>query len=107
MNPDVNQTNGTPVSTTEFAKPGVAANAPNAIEVEHIVKRYGEFTAVDDISFTVKDGEIFGLLGPNGAGKSTLIRMMTTLIPISGGRALIGGHDVSKEPDGARRRIGV
>ena len=48
----------------------------NAIEVDHIVKKYGDFTAVDDVSFNVKEGEIFGLLGPNGAGKSTLIRMM-------------------------------
>jgi ABC-2 type transport system ATP-binding protein len=78
-----------------------------AIAVEHIVKKYGDFTAVDDISFNVSDGEIFGLLGPNGAGKSTLIRMMTTLIPITSGRALIAGHDVAKEPDAARRTIGV
>lgn len=81
--------------------------AAAAIEVEHIVKKYGDFTAVDDVSFTVKEGEIFGLLGPNGAGKSTLIRMMTTLIPITSGRALISGHDVSKEPNAARRMIGV
>jgi ABC-2 type transport system ATP-binding protein len=80
---------------------------PNAIEVEHIVKRYGDFTAVDDISFQVRDGEIFGLLGPNGAGKSTLIRMMTTLIPITAGTARVGGHDVQKDPDAARRVIGV
>jgi len=86
---------------------GSAAAGAHAIEVEHIVKKYGDFTAVDDISFSVSDGEIFGLLGPNGAGKSTLIRMMTTLIPITAGRALIGGHDVSKEPDAARRMIGV
>lgn len=78
-----------------------------AIEVDHIVKKYGDFTAVDDVSFRVKDGEIFGLLGPNGAGKSTLIRMMTTLIPITAGHALIAGHDVSKEADAARRLIGV
>lgn len=85
-----------------------AANAlPNAIEVEHIVKKYGDFTAVDDVSFNVKEGEIFGLLGPNGAGKSTLIRMMTTLIPITAGKARIAGHDVVKEPDAARRTIGV
>ena len=69
----------------------------------HIVKKYGDFTAVDDVSFHVKEGEIFGLLGPNGAGKSTLIRMMTTLIPITAGSADIAGHDVAKEPDGARR----
>jgi ABC-2 type transport system ATP-binding protein len=81
--------------------------SPAAIEVQNIVKRYGNFTAVDTISFNVNDGEIFGLLGPNGAGKSTLIRMMTTLIPITAGRALIGGHDVAKDPDAARRMIGV
>jgi ABC-2 type transport system ATP-binding protein len=78
-----------------------------AIQVEHIVKKYGDFTAVNDVSFDVKSGEIFGLLGPNGAGKSTLIRMMTTLIPITGGFARIGGHDVAKDPDAVRRTIGV
>jgi ABC-2 type transport system ATP-binding protein len=83
------------------------SRAENAIEVEHIVKKYGEFTAVDDVSFAVKEGEIFGLLGPNGAGKSTLIRMMTTLIPITAGTARIAGHDVQKEADAARRAIGV
>lgn len=79
----------------------------HAVEVEHIVKRYGEFTAVDAVSFAVEDGQIFGLLGPNGAGKSTLIRMMTTLIPITAGVARVMGHDVSREPDEARRCIGV
>src|ERR1700678_1428635 len=86
---------------------GAAASAPYAIQVDHIVKKYGDFTAVNDVSFFVKEGEIFGLLGPNGAGKSTLIRMMTTLIPITAGFARIGGHDVSKDPDAARRTIGV
>jgi ABC-2 type transport system ATP-binding protein len=80
---------------------------PYAIAVEHIVKKYGDFTAVDDVSFNVNEGEIFGLLGPNGAGKSTLIRMMTTLIPITGGIARIAGHDVAKDPDAVRRTIGV
>ncbi|MBA3913707.1 MAG: ABC transporter ATP-binding protein [Acidobacteriales bacterium] len=80
---------------------------PNAIEVKNIVKRYGDFTAVDDITFSVKEGEIFGLLGPNGAGKSTLIRMITTLIPITAGTARISGHDVQKDPDAARRTMGV
>jgi ABC-2 type transport system ATP-binding protein len=97
--------------TTEVEiKTNVGTNrspATHAIEVDHIVKKYGDFTAVNDISFAVSDGEIFGLLGPNGAGKSTLIRMMTTLIPITSGRALIAGHDVSKEEDAARRLIGV
>jgi ABC-2 type transport system ATP-binding protein len=79
----------------------------NAIEVEHIVKKYGDFTAVDDVTFSVKEEEIFGLLGPNGAGKSTLIRMMTTLIPITAGHARIAGHNVATHPDDARRAIGV
>jgi len=79
----------------------------NAIDVENIVKKYGDFTAVDDVTFHVKDEEIFGLLGPNGAGKSTLIRMMTTLIPMTSGRAVVAGHDVKKDPDAARRCIGV
>jgi ABC-2 type transport system ATP-binding protein len=81
--------------------------ADAVIAVENIVKRYGEFEAVKGITFEVEDGEIFGLLGPNGAGKSTLIRMMTTLIPVTGGRAVIAGHDVSKDPDDVRRAIGV
>ena len=87
--------------------PANGATAPDAIEVEHIVKKYGDFTAVDDVSFGVKEGEIFGLLGPNGAGKSTLIRMMTTLIPITAGTARIAGHDVQKDPDAVRRSMGV
>ena len=78
-----------------------------AIAVENIVKRYGDFEAVKGVTFEVGDGEIFGLLGPNGAGKSTLIRMMTTLIPVSSGRAIVAGYDVSREPDAVRRVIGV
>lgn len=94
------------MSNTESKANGGTA-AAFAIDVQRIVKKYGDFTAVDDVSFNVKDGEIFGLLGPNGAGKSTLIRMMTTLIPITSGRALIAGHDVAKNADAARRVIGV
>jgi ABC-2 type transport system ATP-binding protein len=78
-----------------------------AIAVENIVKRYGTFEAVKGVSFSVNDGEIFGLLGPNGAGKSTLIRMMTTLVPITSGRAMVAGFDVAKESDSVRRVIGV
>ena len=81
--------------------------APYAIEVEHIVKKFGDFTAVDDVSFNVKEGVIFGLLCPNGPGKSTLVRMMTTLIPITAGTARIVGHDVQKDPDAVRRSMGV
>jgi ABC-2 type transport system ATP-binding protein len=84
-----------------------AAVMPPAIAVEEIVKRYGTFEAVKGVSFSVNDGEIFGLLGPNGAGKSTLIRMMTTLVPITAGRALVAGHDVAKDADAVRRVIGV
>ena len=94
-------------SSHTLERPVYDPKAPSAIEVEHIVKKYGDFTAVDDVSFSVKEGEIFGLLGPNGAGKSTLIRMMTTLIPITSGKARIAGHDVAKEPNAARRMIGV
>jgi ABC-2 type transport system ATP-binding protein len=88
-------------------QPTSALSPPPAIAVENIVKRYGTFEAVKGVSFEVADGEIFGLLGPNGAGKSTLIRMMTTLIPVTAGRALIAGHDVVKEPNAVRSLIGV
>ncbi len=115
MTADVNEKSNSASNFTAPAKSGTPSlekpvfdpTAVSAIEVEHIVKKYGDFTAVDDVSFNVKEGEIFGLLGPNGAGKSTLIRMMTTLIPITAGKARIAGHDVSKEPDAARRLIGV
>jgi ABC-2 type transport system ATP-binding protein len=108
MSPEVSKMNDAPLPVSEFnGKSEIPGDAPNAIEVSHIVKKYGDFTAVDDVSFEVKEGEIFGLLGPNGAGKSTLIRMMTTLIPITAGSARVAGHDVSKEPDEARRAIGV
>jgi ABC-2 type transport system ATP-binding protein len=82
-------------------------DAPVAMAVENIVKRYGDFEAVKGVSFSVSEGEIFGLLGPNGAGKSTLIRMMTTLIPVTGGKAIVAGHDVTKHSDEVRRIIGV
>ena len=88
------------------AKPREGVADP-AIVVEHAVKVYDKITAVDDISFSVAAGETLGLLGPNGAGKSTLIRMMTTLVPITSGRVLVGGHDVAREPDEARLKIGV
>jgi ABC-2 type transport system ATP-binding protein len=78
-----------------------------AIDVQNIVKRFGDFTAVKGVSFQVDNGEIFGLLGPNGAGKSTLIRMLTTLLPPSEGTAIVNGFDVKKQADGVRRSIGV
>jgi ABC-2 type transport system ATP-binding protein len=78
-----------------------------AIDVRGIVKRFGEFTAVGGVSFTVEEGEIFGLLGPNGAGKSTLIRMLTTLLPPTEGTAVVSGFDITADADGVRRSIGV
>ena len=79
----------------------------DAIDVRGLTKRFGTFTAVDHISFQVKQGEIFGMLGPNGAGKSTLIRMLTTLVPPTEGTALVAGADVRSDPDTVRRAIGV
>jgi ABC-2 type transport system ATP-binding protein len=78
-----------------------------AIDVQNIVKKFGDFTAVKGITFQVPQGEIFGLLGPNGAGKSTLIRMLTTLLPPTAGTAVIHGFDIVKQQDGVRRAIGV
>jgi ABC-2 type transport system ATP-binding protein len=79
----------------------------NAIDVRSIVKKFGQFTAVNGISFAVEEGEIFGLLGPNGAGKSTLIRMLVTLLLPTAGTAIVNGFDVVKESDGVRQSIGV
>jgi len=78
-----------------------------AVEVTGLTKRFGSFTAVDNVSFDVPDGEIFGYLGPNGAGKTTLIRMLTTLIIPTGGSAKIAGFDVVTNPADVRRQIGV
>jgi ABC-2 type transport system ATP-binding protein len=79
----------------------------STIEVNSIVKTFGDFTAVDGVSFKVEAGEVFGLLGPNGAGKSTLIRMLVTLLPPTSGSASINGFDVTKKADDVRRSIGV
>jgi ABC-2 type transport system ATP-binding protein len=79
----------------------------DVIEVHELTKRFGDFVAVDHISFTVKRGEIFGFLGPNGAGKSTAIKMLTTLLHPTSGSARICGHDVVRENDEVRRHIGI
>ena len=76
------------------------------IEVKHLTKRYGKHTAVDDISFTVQDGCIYGLLGPNGAGKSTTMNMITGYLAPAGGTVAIDGHDVQEEPKEAKACIG-
>jgi ABC-2 type transport system ATP-binding protein len=79
----------------------------SAIDVQDIVKKFGDFTAVNGVSFSVEPGEIFGLLGPNGAGKSTLIRMLTTLIVPTAGGARVNGFDIVSQADDVRRSIGV
>jgi ABC-2 type transport system ATP-binding protein len=79
----------------------------NAIEVDGLTKRFGNLVAVNEISFTVGEGELFGLLGPNGAGKTTLIRMLTTLTPATSGTARVAGHDIRRDPDAVRNAIGV
>ena len=77
------------------------------IEVDRLVKRYGSFIAVDGVSFTVREGELFGFLGPNGAGKSTTISVLCTLLRPTEGRVLVNGYDVASDPDGVRRSIGI
>ena len=78
----------------------------HVIEVEHLVKRFAAFTAVDDLSFTVEEGEVFGLLGSNGAGKSTAIRMLCALLTPTSGTARVLGLDVGKDAEELKRRIG-
>ncbi|MGV9709401.1 ATP-binding cassette domain-containing protein [Gordonia sp. NPDC003424] len=78
-----------------------------AIEAIDLVKRFGDFTAVDGVSFTVPEGSVLGLLGPNGAGKTTIVRMMTTLSPPTSGTARIAGYDVSENPEMVRRNMGL
>jgi ABC-2 type transport system ATP-binding protein len=76
------------------------------IEVQHITKRYGRITAVDDVSFRVERGEILGFLGPNGAGKTTTMRILTGYMPPTEGKAMVAGHDVFNQPIEAKRRTG-
>jgi len=80
--------------------------ADAVIRVEHLSRRFGSFQAVDDLSFDVRRGEVFGFLGANGAGKSTTIRMLCGLLKPSGGRAEIAGIDVGRDPEGVKRQIG-
>ncbi len=79
----------------------------NVIEVKGLVKKFGSFRAVDNISFEVDSGEFFGFLGPNGAGKTTTINILTTLLKPTEGRALVAGHDVSREKHKVRKSIGI
>ena len=76
------------------------------IEVQHLTKRYGSVTAVDDLSFTIGEGKVYGFLGPNGAGKSTTLNILTGCLSPTRGRVLIGGHDMLEEPRAAKRLLG-
>ncbi|HUI87719.1 MAG TPA: ATP-binding cassette domain-containing protein [Anaerolineales bacterium] len=80
---------------------------PAILEVQNLTKKYGEFPAVDDISFDIQEGEIFSLLGPNGAGKTTTISILSTLYEPTGGDAIIAGHSIRKESMDVRKAIGV
>jgi ABC-2 type transport system ATP-binding protein len=94
---------------TTFAQPPTASNngvSELAISAEHLVRRFGNFTAVDDVSFQVKRGEIFGFLGPNGSGKTTVIKMLTGLLPLTSGSAKVEGLDVRTHAEEVRERIG-
>ncbi|WP_297548075.1 ATP-binding cassette domain-containing protein [Thermococcus sp.] len=79
----------------------------DAIIVENLVKRYGDFEAVRGVSFRVKKGEVFAFLGPNGAGKTTTVHVLTTLLRPTSGKAVVAGHDVVEEPEEVRKRIGI
>jgi ABC-2 type transport system ATP-binding protein len=83
-----------------------SATGGASVVVERLVKRFGAFTAVNDVSFGAEPGEIMGFLGPNGAGKSTIIRMLCGLLRPTSGRALVAGLDVAREPEAVRQHIG-
>lgn len=84
----------------------MSVDAAPSIVVDGLTKRFGDFVAVDRVSFDVREGEIFGFLGPNGSGKSTLIRMLCGLLDPTDGRASVAGHDVASDPEGVKRSIG-
>jgi ABC-type multidrug transport system ATPase subunit len=77
-----------------------------AISAEHLVRKFGQFTAVNDVGFIVQKGEIFGFLGPNGSGKTTVIKMLTGLLPLNGGEAYVEGLNVRTQAEEVRERIG-
>ena len=78
----------------------------NSIEVKNLTKKYGKFTSVDNISFDVKEGEVFGFLGANGAGKSTTIKMLCAILQSTSGDAIVAGYSINKDPDMVKRNIG-
>jgi ABC-2 type transport system ATP-binding protein len=95
------------MTLTSAARPPRERFTGPAIEAEHLVKRFGDVAAVDDVSFAVPQGSVLGLLGPNGAGKTTAVRMMTTLTRPTSGTARVAGHDVLRHPDAVRHSMGL
>ena len=77
----------------------------DAIKVDSLTKKFGDFKAIDNISFNVEEGEIFGFLGPNGAGKSTTMMILTTLLKPSSGKVQVGGHDIMSDAKKVREKI--
>jgi ABC-2 type transport system ATP-binding protein len=88
------------------AQEGTVPENPSSVVIENLVKRFGDFVAVNYISLETRKGEIFGFLGPNGAGKSTTIRMLCGLLTPTSGRAIVAGYDVGREPESVRQNIG-
>ena len=97
------------VQTAKLSGPGsrLGSMSTLAIEAVDLVKRFGDFKAVDGVSFSVPQGSVLGMLGPNGAGKTTTVRMMTTLSDPTSGTARVAGHDVQREPDAVRASMGL
>ena len=78
----------------------------HTVEVINLTKKFGDFTAVDEVTFNIQRGEIFGFLGPNGAGKTTTIRMLLGLLRPTSGQATVLGYDIVRQPEEIRRHIG-
>ncbi|HUK80492.1 MAG TPA: ATP-binding cassette domain-containing protein [Nitrososphaerales archaeon] len=95
------------MSSAAQLTPPVVHDGQDMIRVDHLKKKFGDFAAVDDISFEVKKGEVFGLLGPNGAGKSTTLRILSTLARPTAGTATIGGYDIVKQDNEVRKLVGI
>ncbi|HEX9987995.1 MAG TPA: ATP-binding cassette domain-containing protein [Chloroflexia bacterium] len=94
------------VSQNGHVTPDAIPQAPPVVAIHGLVRRFGDFTAVDGVDLAVESGEIFGLLGPNGAGKTTTIKMLVTLLPPSMGTAQVGGYDIVRQAGQVRRLIG-
>jgi ABC-2 type transport system ATP-binding protein len=87
-------------------RPTIIGITPPVLTIDHLSKRFGGFTAVDDVSLTVAAGEIYGFLGPNGAGKTTTIKMLVGLLLPSSGSVTINGHDLARSPEEVKRATG-